>query len=524
MSDTTLKVQNPDELIAVIRTLLEPQCPNRSVLCHSLLLAPVLPQQLSAEQRQEIYDRIMPYVTQADFWRTDWEMNVFLSSLIQYYCDNKLGLQLYAYAFQQTASPQHRAELLYQIRTQAFAYNIDLGLLFQDLLFLHYQDWFHNFPAPPPFEARPDRAIILVSQLLAPPHAPTVDTYAKYHILSETFGYDVAIVNTNEAPAIITLPFLHSMRANRAPQFSGWQTGPEGCRIFTPPCDMPGREGYQAIVDFVARWQPAFILSFGICNFSAEYLGRFTKVITMPAGIELLATRNSFASVTFRPLTDGDHTMIRHCGMEKVRIINALYNYDKPQVRLRYSRADFRLTEEDFVIAVVGTRLAEELDEENIVFLQTVLDHTPQSKIVFLGEINALALAAIEVRLGAERTRFPGFVRDVPAFYEQIADLYLNPKRGGGGTSGAHALAFGVPAFTRAYGHVASLTHPDFVFERDEELLAAIVAAAKPQNRASLRQKALEGFARVGSRERMLRTILTAADVPTDMHPAPVTP
>lgn len=518
MQDDHDVTQSAAQLVETIQAILAPDCPNRKELCLTLMRSPVLPQHLTQDQRQTIYDALMPYLSQAEFWQNDWYNAVLFSSIIQTFYDHKLGVQLYAYAIQKTTSLSHRAQLFYQIRLLSFMYGVDTGVLFPELMFQHYQDWFGDVPAAPKIPPMRNRAIILLSQVLAPPHAPTVDAFAKYKILQETFGYDVLILNTCESPSRIDLPILSGKHANRHPLLRGYQKTEDGCAIYTPPCDMPSKEGYALLANIVAEWQPAFILNFGTCNFSAEYLGQSTKVITMPAGTELLPTRNSYASVSFRPLTEQDHEMIKRCGMEQVKIIETLYNYDKPDATTRYLRADFNLDVGDFVITVVGTRLTEELNAANITLLQNVLALAPQIKIVFLGKVEAKMQTDIQNRLGESRVRFAGFLGDVPAFYEQIADLYLNPRRIGGGTSGVHALAFGVPAFTLAHGHVASLTHPDFVFADEDALLAAIGEALSPPAHAALRTKALEGFERVGSRERMLRDILTGADVPTDAH------
>lgn len=506
------------DLVTTITAILTENCPDRLPMCQKIISSRVQPQHLSENQRQTIYQTIMPLLSHAEFWQTDWINAVFLSSIIQAFYDHMLGVQLYAYAMQKTTNLSYRSQLFYQIRVLPFLYGLNTGVLFPDLTFQHYQDWFGDVPAMPAIPPKRNRAVILLSQVLAPPHAPSVDAIAKCKILEDVFGYDVVILNTCESPQRIEIPIVGAKYANRHPQLNGYQITEDGCAIFTPACAMPSKEGYKIIADFVAGWQPAFILNFGACNLSAEYLGQSTKVITMPAGIELLPTRNSYASVTFRPLTEQDHAMISRCGMQNVKIIETLYNYDKPAVSAAYQRADFNLTSTDFVITIVGVRLTEEMTPDNIALLQRVLAIAPQIKIIFLGKITPGAQAEIEHQLGADRTRFPGFLSDVPAFYEQIADLYLNPRRIGGGTSGVHALAFGVPAFTLAHGHVASLTHPDFVFADEDALLAAIGEALTPSGHAALRTKALEGFARVGSRERMLRAILEGADVPTDVR------
>lgn len=471
---------------------------------------------LTAADKRAIKTAITGVLDRDEMWPRAFGPCIFLASVLFAYGDKKSGADYLVKAFDHCADPALRGQLYMLLKHQCFANNVDMGFALDDLFFRHYEDWFGRFPKPA-LTARPGRCIVLTPQVLAAPHAPTVDALAKCAILRDAFGFEVVLVNSHEIPAHCNLPVLDRPLGARRPDLRGLQTmeHPDygAIRVFTPPGEMPSHAGYLALIEFVAQWQPEFILSYGAGTYASEYLGQSVKVIAMPAGTELLPTRTAAFDVCFHPFGDRDRAMIARYGMEKVGIIETLYNYDMPARSRSYARADFQLTDDDFAIAMVGTRLSDELDDGNLALIGEILALDPAIKIVLAGPLTDAFAAKIAGRLPLDRLRLPGRVADIPAFYDSVADLYVNPRRTGGGTSAAYALGCGIPCFTLAFGHVANLTHPDFVFDTPAALLAAIRAALPPAARTSLRATALAGFARIGSRERMVRDILTNAGI-----------
>lgn len=471
---------------------------------------------LPNEHRAVIDHHISALLDDERNWADFFNFCVFMSSLLMAYGSKQCAVRYTTQAFRRCSDTQKRSQILWQLRNFIFRNGIDPGYLLNDLFFEHYNDWFEHFPKPV-FQTQPGRCIVLIGLFLQPPHAPTIDTLAKAAILRDEFGYDVAIVNTHEIPTACDLPFLKQYVGKRRKDLGGLQTVHDekfgATRLFTPSEEMPSDEGYISIIDFVEYWKPEFILNYGAFNFSAEYLGQGVKVITMPAGTELLPTRNSQYDVCFHPFGDKDREMIKRYGMENVGIIETLYNYDMPKCTTTHKRSDFALDESDFVIAMVGTRLSTEIGDENIDIMRDVLAIDPRIKIVLAGELKNGFKEKLLAKLPEDRLRLPGSVNDIPAFYDGVVDLYLNPLRTGGGTSASYALGCGLPTFTLNQGHVSHLTHPDFVFDTRENLLAAIGRALDPAERESLKKTAREGFERIGSRSRMVREILTGAKV-----------
>jgi hypothetical protein len=509
-------LNSADTLVGAVAMICDPAAADKSAAVDFVFQCTVPPHRLSDDQKAAIKAIAAQVLESPQSWENALPVCIMLSSVVGKYADRIYGCYGLRKAFHNSSDRTTRNQLLFTLNSLCFKYGVDMSFELIDMFFAHYEDWF-RYIRPQPFEPVPGRCLIMVPQFLAPPHAPTVDTVAKYGILRDKWGYDVAIVNSAERPSQIDLPILEMSPTGRLPDYSGFQhiNGPfavQGLKMFTPPQAMPSFDGYIACLAFIEQWRPEFVLNYGGFHLLGECVAQSVKTITMPAGTELLPTRTSEYDVVFHKTGDTERALIARYGMEKVKVIEAVYNYDMPAQTETYSRADFDLMADDFAIAVVGNRLETEIDDDNIALLAQIAAIDPRIQLVFAGGLSDDAREHIAGGIPKAQVKFAGVVKDVPAFYEHI-DAYVNPKRTGGGSSAAFALGKGLPTFTLNRGHVADLTHPDFVFDTPGDLLAALKAALEPTAHAALRDKARQGFERIGSRERMIETILTGADV-----------
>ncbi len=518
------ELESPDMLVGAIAQICQPGTDDKSAAVDFIFKNTVSPHRLSDDQKAAIKTIAAGVLENEQSWSDALPVCMMLSSVVGKYADRTYGCYGLRKAFYNTNDRAVRSQLFFTVYNLCFKYGVDMGFDVVDMYFAHYDDWFRYLRAPK-FEPIPGRCLIMAPQILAPPHAPTVDTFAKYGILRDKWGYEVAVLNTAERPSRVELPIVDISQVNRMPEYTGFQDmgasfPTRNIRMFTPPHDMPTFEGYIACTDFVEKWRPEFILNYGGFHMFGEFIAQSVKTITMPAGTELLPTRNSEYDVVFHAYGDTEKAMVERFGMEKVKVIEAVYNYDMPAQSLEYSRTDFDLQADDFAIAIVGTRLNEEITADNIELLERIAALDPRIRLVFAGGISGETVDHIATRVPRSQLRTPGLIKDVPAFYEHM-DVYVNPKRTGGGSSAAFALGKGLPTFTLNRGHVADLTHPDFVCETVEDMLAALQSALDPDVLKGLREKALQGFERIGSRERMVETILTSAGIEPHAFPVP---
>lgn len=138
-------------------------------------------------------------------------------------------------------------------------------------------------------------------------------------------------------------------------------------------------------------------------------------------------------------------------------IISNKFTFDFKKQDNTYTRKGFSIPEDKFVIGIVRGRLSSEIDEE---FLGA-LDYSCSigTFVVFIEGYN---LKENKYTNLLENSKNLGYQKDVLGILELI-DLYLNPKRLGGGTSGLESLYKGKPVISLYYGDVAAVVGKDFI-------------------------------------------------------------
>ena len=121
------------------------------------------------------------------------------------------------------------------------------------------------------------------------------------------------------------------------------------------------------------------------------------------------------------------------------------------------AKSQFGLEEDAFLYLVVGTRLTGELDEDFIEICHALLAQLPTARILFAGtpELQLDDWFA-EQTIAAKRVLNLGFQQDLAAI-SAMCDVYLNPKRAGGGTSSQTAILNNLPVVTLDQGHISAV-------------------------------------------------------------------
>jgi glycosyltransferase involved in cell wall biosynthesis len=111
--------------------------------------------------------------------------------------------------------------------------------------------------------------------------------------------------------------------------------------------------------------------------------------------------------------------------------------------------------EKQFVVLVVGWRLDDEISQEFLAMLEHVTEKQKNIIVAFMGIYGKYETATAKFPILASSSRFLGAQDDALAVME-CCNLYVNPKRNGGGSSVAEALYKGLPAVTLPVGDVAA--------------------------------------------------------------------
>lgn len=136
-----------------------------------------------------------------------------------------------------------------------------------------------------------------------------------------------------------------------------------------------------------------------------------------------------------------------------------------------FSKEDFGLHKDQFIYLVVSTRLQNEICPEFIDACNTIISRSDDSTIIFAGtnELNLNDYFDNE-SVTHKRVISIGFHDDI-ASVSLMSDVYLNPKRQGGGTSSQTAILNETPVVTLNYGHISSIVPETHRFETWDEYI-----------------------------------------------------
>lgn len=220
---------------------------------------------------------------------------------------------------------------------------------------------------------------------------------------------------------------------------------------------------YAMMLTLIQAWNPLFVYSYGLGN----VIGDLCKNITTLVHEDMQAIEC--------PVSEGQILVRILKGDEEYEkmVLQSLSEHQSqlwiPQNFPVYfdgngkdiSRKELGLPEEQFLIAIVGNRLETEIDEEFVQIMKNIMKEYSCTAFVFIGAAGKLEKYFIDTMV-EDRVFYLGFQQDLVSVYE-VMDLYLNPKRMGGGYSSIMALHASLPVVTLPECDVAYNVGEEFV-------------------------------------------------------------
>jgi glycosyltransferase involved in cell wall biosynthesis len=347
------------------------------------------------------------------------------------------------------------------------------------------KDWYQElydqrqniFPSLPALNRGQQRVAVLLRLWRKPPlYAPALEALDYAYCLSKEFDCEVRLFNMNLLHDSMPLPFWPPGQFQPLPDSEEEQIQYKDA-VFTlvhrrgPVFDVGAAQKLWAILQ---SFKPAFALALGDCNLFADILADAIPTITTHYTSDIPIQTQTIAGAQ-RDLIDRDAACAAMLNPGCRRVLLRPAAIDEP-VRVQYARAQWGISDQAFVFAIVGNRLRSEITSEFLVDLDKIRQACANAWFVFTGFYDqGEQQLALFPALKARSTLIPQ-VEDVRGFMG-IADALLNPERAGGGSVAAAALAAGKPVLTLARGDVAyivgltnTLAHRDDYVARAIEL------------------------------------------------------
>ncbi|CBS86816.1 protein of unknown function; putative Glycosyltransferase domain [Azospirillum lipoferum 4B] len=341
------------------------------------------------------------------------------------------------------------------------------------------------------------RVVMVTNQFLSDQHQPSRDLLTQVVRLQRELGRTVLALNTNMMPDRYHSPFIPPFAAAVEERLSGDQTirfGNDTVRLLssTAPGITAGKlNGFFSAVE---EFDPDLVIAFGGSVIVADLLVATRPLLCIPTTSgQTISLADIVLDYGGRTVPPGDGRLAR--SWRPFRLGMALRQDDDVA-----SRAEFGAADDAFLYVVVGNRLDTEVDTAFIALLEQVLDAVPHGEVLFAGPVDTLPKRLADSRHAA-RFRCLGHVERIGALL-RLCDVFLNPRRTGGGGSAAHALASGLPILAFDSGDVASIAGPGFLVSDDDAFIERSVAlAAQPVLLSRSREDARSRFAAVKREE-----------------------
>lgn len=319
-----------------------------------------------------------------------------------------------------------------------------------------------------------DFIVVITSQFLTMEHGPTKTALDRCYNFIKNMGKKLVLINTKDLLTTCgMLPFHEICTPNVIKEYEKFERisyKDEKIPFYQCKGIMPNLNEIISIIDFVKREKPYFIFNIGGNNLTTDICSKIVPTIAEATVMGLPMTEGQF-SLLGRKKTEGDSRTLKELGFKDEQAIGSNFTFTfKDQVH-NYSRKDFKLPEDRFLLLVVGGRLDFEVTHEFIEILKSTIKFG--TYIVFAGLFSKYNEIAEKDEVFRENSVFIGFQKDMLAVCE-ICDLYVNPLRAGGQTSAAEAMYKGIPVVSINYGDVSVCAQEEFCVNDYKEMTKRI--------------------------------------------------
>lgn len=341
----------------------------------------------------------------------------------------------------------------------------------------HFQEELKiNYEYQPVNKRNKKRIVIITEQVLSTLHAPTKVVMQYIYILQKYLGYEILLF---VFPSDIPLPdsVFHLSKGSdsvlmlkkhakficeyRNQKIQGYQVNMSS---------FDKKERYLESFQLIYEWNPIFVLNIGTRNPVAELVRKFTTLAEIEVSISCPVSEADIV-LRYRALDEQTEQEIASVMESWQRQI--FLNKNMPVIiddlNKEVDLSELGLPSGKFYVAIVGNRLDKEIDAEFMQLLLKIAQKAANIDFVIIGDITKCKNLFEFVNL-ENRVHYLGYQNELAAVCKAL-DLYLNPKRIGGGWSSVMALSAGLPVVTLPDCDVAYNVGNNFVVSNDEEMV-----------------------------------------------------
>ena len=332
-----------------------------------------------------------------------------------------------------------------------------------------------------PISKRDKKKIVIITEQLLPNsyHAPTLMTLESAYVLQKYFDYEVRIITCTSNKRLAPTVWIEVQGFNSSGSgYQQWLYKGMEISVYQYPMDSCTINDYKEMLQKIYQYNPLFVLNMGVNNPISDLPHFFTTVVARDMSTQV-------------PVSEADIVILGGSCIEEDEAIKEL-DWSQKQIVMEqkfpvivnksdhiFTRRELNLPEDKFLVCIVGNRLDKEVDKNFICYMQSILSKSPKIDFVIIGDTERLQ-SKFSQTIYETRVHFLGFCKDLIGVYH-ILDLYLNPKRLGGGWSSAIALQAGLPVVTLPNCDVAYNVSENFIVSNERKMVETVLRYASDE-------------------------------------------
>lgn len=318
--------------------------------------------------------------------------------------------------------------------------------------------------------------VVIASQFLdATVHGPTKTALDRCKTLIKVLHKKVLLINTAEALSQIgNIPFFGLYEPNYreelcSEEYIEWQN--VNIPFFQCSNDMPNLDEMNVLIKQIIQLKPQFVIEIGTGSILANLVSKCLPVLSVNTGFSRLAVTETQCQLSMLQMTEKEQRILKQVGKRENHVISGVFTFGLKSQQGKLTREQLGLPDNKFLLAVVGMRLAEEIDASFMGMLNSIKNK--QIAVVYIGQFERFEQFSQNYSDLEVDMYYLGIQEDVLAVLE-VCDLFVNPIRLGGGTSAAEALTKGLPVVSTSYGDIGATIGEEFWVEDYTEMAKEI--------------------------------------------------
>ena len=317
-------------------------------------------------------------------------------------------------------------------------------------------------------------AVVITSQYTDMGHGPTKSCFYRAKALKQIGHKDVLIINTNDLlPYMPYLPLFWKVKQSVNAELNDANyVGDDEVKIDYFQLEEKEQMDISSlgtIVETIQELKPSFIVNIGGFNITASLLNDIIPVLLVgmaPGQLQYDGTDYFTCSLNE---SEELHSLMEYLGAGKDSLIPSVFTSDLKKQSETHTREEFGIPTDRLVACVIGARL--DVDIDNV--FADLLNSMEDVFVVFMGKFEKYDDICVKHHNLAKNSINLGSVSDILSHVE-LCDIYINPRRLGGGTSSVEAMSKGVVPISLSYGDVYYNIGEDFAVQDYEAMLQRV--------------------------------------------------